>query len=229
MKKAGGVMVAVLCGGERSGWIHPSLNATMGQETAALSREGRYVEFQTICGWQPHSAAREELARRFLASPADWLACHDADTVPVDHYALVKMINKAEEDFPAKLVCICPYVLGHPSLPFSVGTYSHTEPDGTEITGRPTMLQPGWHDEWTDVSFGCSIVHRLAFAKLQPPYYRLLEWTLRRGAPGEDTSFCQRLRAAGVKLWSANDYLAQHYHTVDLLQIRSELNRRNTP
>ena len=86
------VLLAVLSGTERDGWLAPFLlNFLMGAGRGL----GRDVQLQLMHAVRPVDAARNQIAEDFLRSDCEWLCMIDNDmSPPVD---LLHMVNRAGE------------------------------------------------------------------------------------------------------------------------------------
>lgn len=209
------VMVAVLCGSERDGWIVPQLMLRILEGYEDLRRP---IDIQLIVGFSPVDRARNEAVARFLKSQAEWLVQIDNDVVPSPHF--LRMIPEAEQSGR--------FVLGCPT-PFVGETICFNTPISTRngnLYGMPSMLRRGWFKSPT-LGGAVLMVHRKVFEKLAPPYFQIdPEWLKTNGrASREDFFFGEKATAAGFECWAHVDFPASHLHTCDLLQLISLFNR----
>ena len=212
----GGVMIALLGSSERSGWFHP-LN--LGPLLGAISGLQRPVSLELILDYRPHSKARNESVRRFLASSCRWLIQFDNDVVLQPGWE--RLISLAEED-RSKLALTIPYPVPTGTykswvLAYGVGQWTHEKgnPYGLEWT---SSLPDGW-SAWDVATGGTLMLHRSVFEKLAAPYFAELAESVQKACPGEEVTFCKRLARIGIKVHAHSDYVASHYHTVDLLSL----------
>lgn len=84
------VVVAVLTGEERQGWVNPHLSSVL----VALAFDGRFrMTYLTLHSLYPVSAARNQAVKEAKERDADWLVMIDNDIAPP--FELAEAIAKA--------------------------------------------------------------------------------------------------------------------------------------
>lgn len=213
-----GVMIALLGSSERSGWFHPY---NLGPMVGAISGFQRPVSLELILDFRPHSKARTEAVRRFLASTCDWLIQLDNDVVLPARWE--QLIALAEQD-TSKLALSIPYPVPQGTyaawnLAYGVGRWQTSEPkEHAYVLKWASSLKTGW-TQWDVAAGGTLITHRSVFEKIETPYFETLPEEISKACPAEDLYFSKRLSDAGIPIHAHSNFVASHYHTTNLLAL----------
>ena len=204
MSNLASVLVSILVGGERHGWINPHLANTMMELARIAERGERQLEVSQVCGIIPHDAARNRACQYFLNdSDAEWLVMCDNDMSI--YSSILAMLDAAPPE--ASILAPRSFV--------SASNESHFEvrlvwwpAEGADMTKVWVPLDA--------VGSGVLAVRREAFGKLTQPFFRF--GYNREGAcvEGEDQYFCRQAIKAGLKIFGCNMAVAHHFHTLDL-------------
>jgi hypothetical protein len=190
------VMISVLCGHERDGWIVPGLLNSLLAALHDGQQQGRPVALDITCAIRPVSAARNAAVAKFLQSPCDWLIQIDNDQYP--RFRVLDLIKAAEAE--GKFIVAAP-------TPILKDLGAWNVADGPDTWCR--KLPAGWFQPHL-IGAGFLATHRAALGRLPEPFF---------DGPYEDFYFCKKAQDAGVKLWANSRFVCGHMHTVDLLSI----------
>jgi GT2 family glycosyltransferase len=192
------VMITVLCGMERDGWINPELAQSLFAAMQDCNAHQRGVGVNLVCGVRPIGHARNEAVAKFLKSPCQWLVQIDNDQYP--RFRILDLIKAAED--------ASKYIVGAPTP--CVGkhgrSWNATEkgPDDFYRT-----LPEGWFKPFL-IGSGLLAVRRTVFEKMTPPWFDT--WA-------EDFAFCIKAQDAGFKVTANSKFICSHFHTCDLLDL----------
>jgi GT2 family glycosyltransferase len=137
----------------------------------------------------------------------------DADTVPVNPYAIEKLLSH-NKDVVAGITPIywkqSQHFTWNVKCMFEGGLVRHLELE--EMPTKPfTCLAVG----------GTTILlRRRVLEKLSPPYQKTI-WNddITAFTQGEDFYFCDQIRQAGFDIWVDPDVVCRHFHTLDILDL----------
>lgn len=179
---------------QTAGWFSASLARTMWKWGDLVG------EFFPLRAGPLIELARDVIVRRFMDSPFDWLVWLDADMCwhPNQFLALVET---AQED----------------RLPIVSAFYNRLVGDDRQIVPVPMAddvpVEAGQGmREVSSVGLGFCVTHRSVFEKIEWPHF---ETVWRDGALiGEDVSFCEKARVAGLEVWCATGIEVGHVKSV---------------
>jgi hypothetical protein len=200
-----GVMVSVLCGRERTGWIAPQLANRLFEAISDGKRQGKPLSINLTIGASPVEKARNQSVLEFLQSPFSWLLQIDNDVTPPEHF--INLITDAEAEGKFVFGAPCPW-LDTSGVMWNVANRDeHDERRAAFFNHLPS----GWHRcDFMGGAFLC--VRRPVFEAIKSNWFDLMP------NKSEDFSFCQRVRDAGFQPWFHGDYQCDHYHTTSLLE-----------
>lgn len=198
------IAVIVLCGEERSGWIHPSLMMRIIESVCDGLQTRRPVAVGLKCGVSPVEKARNQIVQEFLASPCSWLIQIDNDTVPPPNF--LKLIETAEAE--AKLVFGIPTpMINHNGPSWNVGI---KQDEGS--CALFATLPKGWNKcDYTGTGF--LAVHKTVLKAIKSDWFNFTP------THSEDFAFCLRAQKAGFQTWFNGDFQCDHAHTINLLKM----------
>jgi GT2 family glycosyltransferase len=192
------IMITVLCGNERDGWIAPGL---MDSLLAALHDGQKYqraVALDLTVDYKPIANARNTAVAKFLQSPCQWLVQIDNDQFP--QFRILDLIKAAESE--GKFIVAAPTpCVGKQGLSWNA--------TATGPADFYRKLPGGWFQPFL-IGSGFLAVHRAVFEKLTRPWFD--SWC-------EDFVFCVKAQDAGLKVWSNSGYVCSHMKTFDLLSM----------
>lgn len=195
------VMITVLCGHERDGWIAPGLLNSLLATLHDNQQQGRTVALDITCAIRPVSAARNHAVAKFLQSPCQWLVQIDNDQFP--RFRILDLIKAAEAE--GKFIVAAP-------TPIMKDLGAWNAADETEVWYH--QLPRGWFEPRL-IGAGFLATHRAALAKLPQPFF---------DGQYEDFYFCKKAQAAGLKVWADSRFVCSHMKTVDLLDLMTPRN-----
>jgi hypothetical protein len=200
------VLIDVLCGRERGGWINPLLTSRLFESMSDSPALFRPVTYNLTFGVTPVDKARNQVVQRFLASDSAWLLMLDNDVIPPVQF--LKAITDAEDD--GKFVFGLPYpIIKERGLTLSVGHRT----ENPDIAALYTNALP---DGWTKVDYvgtGFMAIRRCVLEAIKEPWF---EFT---ATVSEDFNFCRKAQAAGFHIWTNGAYICDHLHTCSLLDM----------
>ena len=192
------VMITVLCGPERDGWLNPQLVDTLLAALYDGGQQGRQVVLSVTCGVSPVAAARNKTAQQFLTSPCQWLVQIDNDVFP--QFRILDLIKAAEG--AGKSIVGAPTPIKQDRL-----LSWNVSKDGKDFIAT---LPLGWFSPYL-VGAGLLAVHRHVFEQMPAPWF---------DSPTEDFRFCIRAQEnARFKVWAHSGFTCGHLHTVDLREL----------
>jgi hypothetical protein len=207
------VMVAVFTGPERSGWVHPSLSATL---LRLLCDQRILLSYVPIHAIYPVCSARNTAVREyFLKSDSEVLVLFDNDVAPPANVA--DAICSMPEECN---VAVLPYWVWLPNERHTMPCFGYWE-DGVMIIPDPTTLKPGWQEMGAGGT-GAMFIRRKVFTspdKLQAPFFKIISTADKGQVVSEDVYFTGRAAEAGFPTWVNTDFICSHFHTVDLAEI----------
>ncbi len=196
------IVVIMLCGREREGWINPGLMMRIVECVHDGSRTRRPMAIDLKCGVSPVERARNQIVTDFLASPIPWLLMLDNDCIPPAHF--LELIDMAEADGK--------FLFGIPTpMITEAGLTWNVAVKRDEQCVPLVTLPKGWNRcDWQGGSF--LAIHRSVLEAIKS------NWFDRIGSLGEDFSFSERARNAGFQPWFHGEHQCEHLHTVSLLE-----------
>lgn len=141
---------------------------------------------------------RNDGVRSAMSIGADKLLFIDSD-MSVPAYALLHLLR---HDVP---VVSGVYVSKQPPHLYMAGTYNE---DGSRLMTFPE-IKPGQLIECDWVGAGFMLIDMKVFEKIEPPYFSWKEFPGKKNA-GEDEYFCDKVRAAGMKVYVDTDCIVGH-------------------
>lgn len=198
------VMIQIMCGKERDGWITPGLMARTLEATSDGAASRRPVLVNLTQGVMPVEKARNQAVTDFLKSPCSWLLMLDNDVIPAPHF--LHMIRDAENEGKSFVGAPCPMIGDHG---VSLNVAQRKDNLRCDFYNR----LPAGFTRCDYIGAACIAVHRRVLEKLKAPWF---EWGQ---TMSEDFNFCRKAQDAGFSLWAHGSYLCSHLHTVNLADI----------
>ncbi len=192
------VMISVLCGHERDGWIAPGLMDSLLAAMHDSQSHRRGVALNLVVDQKPVSAARNTAVAQFLKSPCQWLVQIDNDQFP--RFRILDLIKAAEAEGKFIVGAATPCV-GKQGLSWNATA------TGPEDFYR--QLPDGWFQPFL-IGSGFLAVRRAVFEKLSPPWFDT--WA-------EDFVFCVKAQDAGLRVWAHSGFVCSHMKTFDLREL----------
>lgn len=193
-----------------AGWIRHELAAQL----VAFADDRRYELELHFSYDRPTPSNRNGIAKRFLASNADWLLMIDDDTIPYGNPL----------DFVGKDLDIVtfPYPLWKPGVTIPV-TLSVSPLDGQ----RTVRLGDGVMEaRWGGTGMVLIARRVLEHPALKIPFaYRYDEDGIKTWE--EDADFCAKAREAGFKVWSALSHPCGHVKEINLVDVHDAVKEWN--
>jgi hypothetical protein len=196
------VLIAVMCGFERGGWLNPTLVTSL----VAMSRDSRFdVEIELALGLSPVDYARNTCVVAARAKQVDWLLMVDNDQVlpqgnPLDILAeagpqvdVIGLSTGISKDAGRSFHLNADFIPG-----ISEGSFM-----GVSKVGSGVLILR--NTVWTRLTKG--------------PWFRTLQNDDELLSPklSEDLFFCDLARASGLKLWTHRKGCG-HLKTADITQ-----------
>src|SRR5262249_29577094 len=192
------IMITVLFGNERDGWIAPGL---MNSLLAALhdgQSHQRGVALDLTVDHKPIANARNMAVTKFLKSPCSWLVQIDNDQFP--QFRILDLINAAESE--GRFIVAAPTpCYGKQGL-----SWNATEKGPADFYQK---LPSGWFQPFL-IGAGFLAVHRAVFEKLPRPWFD--SWC-------EDFTFIAKVQDAGMKVWAHSGFVCSHIKSFDMLNL----------
>jgi hypothetical protein len=201
------VLVAILTGNERDGWLAPGL-AGFFFGIGKSSNVKRDIQFELMHNVRPVDAARNAIAESFLNSGCEWLCSIDNDTVPPQN--LLEMIDRAEEHMD--IIVPMSYTTAnfvHRGAPTELGIA------GAWLPRQKTAISCDWV-ELDLVSSGVLLARRRVFERMPKPFFRFVYDEDGRVTECEDLFFSRKARETGLSIWGNQKFYAEHYKTLPL-------------
>lgn len=199
------VVVAVLTGEERQGWVNPHLSTVL----MALAFDGRFrLTYLTLHSHYPVSAARNQGVREAIARDADWLVMIDNDIAPP--FELADAIAKAP--FIGDIIALPYFVMLERGLLLCVGKLE----DGIMKPYAPGELPANGWSRIEMAGTGCMIISRKVLSEMTQPVFEILTDAEIGQKMSEDLVFTRRATKEGFTIWTNPDLMCGHYRTSDL-------------
>jgi hypothetical protein len=193
------VLVAVLCGSERTNWINPQLSTKL----IAMTHDTRaQVAIKWIYECRPTEYARNFAMDCARKDGVDWLLMIDNDVAPND---AIGVITDAPE--------------GVDIIGIGVGLRVNQQLRlGIDAT-LPNPRTLGDFSEVVGVATACIAIRSTVWRKVSPPWFRWMtandELRSPDGGMSEDIFFCKKAREKGFAIWT-HRVLADHFKTENL-------------
>jgi predicted O-methyltransferase YrrM len=247
------ILLSLLCGSERHGWINPSLALGLAQWAA----DERF-DLEIIRAYDFHTSleARNWSAQQLIESECRWLLMIDNDTRidPCGTLVCLPELCLLGLDVVAAPVPVLQdgslYINAYMASQDHEGLYRSSYDD--ELSCALETLETGGILERDAVGFGAvairrEVIERLGTSPLIPscPGWRDSSGQLTGSGPypvflrprngfgstlkGEDLYFCERAKLHGFRIYSSLRHGCGHYHTIDqgrIPVIRAAMKRR---
>jgi GT2 family glycosyltransferase len=197
------VMISVLCGPERDGWLNPALAESIVAAVAGCQAEERNVAVDFTFGLRPIERARNTTVEKFLKSSCKWLVQIDNDQYP--NFKILDLIKAAEEN--AK------FIVGAPTpIAYQKGAVWNcavrAQDDPTRSCFYKTLPKGWFRPDYCGT--GLIAVRRSVFETIKAPWYTS------NISISEDFNFCRKAQASGFEVWAHADFCCSHLKTCDL-------------
>ncbi|MCU1242396.1 MAG: hypothetical protein JWO71_3122 [Candidatus Acidoferrum typicum] len=204
--KNNSVFMTVLSTSERDGWLAPGLlGFVMGLGKSGGPR--REISVELMYNVHPVDAARNTIAKNFLASDCEWLCMIDNDMTPPPN--LLELLDRAAEhmDVLVPKFHVTLNVVQRETIRTDVGV------------GWQRLNANADAGEWNELSLassGLMFVRRNAFERMTKPFFRFVYDEDGRVCECEDLFFCRKAREAGLSIWGNSNYYVEHFKTIPL-------------
>ena len=195
------LLISVLCGYERHGWINPTLASVL----LSTQRLPFLAMFALQTDTSPVERARNNAAKMAMDVGAEWLVMFDNDIEPpLNVFQVLEQAGKEHD------VIALPYwgCLDGILAPMTVVK------DGS---GMRRIEPESGFQEVIRAGTGAMFIRRRVFEVLPKPYF-----AVRLSADGlsmtasEDYDFCDRARKRGFHIWTQGDFACEHLHQYQL-------------
>lgn len=207
------VLIVVLCGWERMGWVNPALS----QNLLEFARDQRVEgEIRHLVNVVPVDYARNKamMIARDEVKP-EWLILIDND----------QAFDQSPLDIVVDPLAQGKDVIGYPTLMISSVEDQRKGRIVTLNTGAEVLATDGdgRFGEVTRCGGGAFIINRTIWENIPGPWFKFLrDETTQEIRVSEDFNFCDLVRAKGFSVWVPNK-ACRHFHTVDLLYVARHL------
>jgi hypothetical protein len=200
------ILVCILAGSERHFWINPQLAMTM----CAMAASQKYrVMVRCTMDLRPFDTAANTAVTYARDAGAEWLIiiendqCHARN--PLD---VLDDVHPPQES----IITLSGFVVGGEGLPVHAisGRILSQDRDFVEIEYGPCGTMFINHRVWQTLPGPWFEIERNHDEKL----------TLIKG---HDYFFCEKVRAAGFKVWTHKLHGIQHFHTLELARLACQL------
>ena len=186
----------------------------LSQEGYGLYRE----DLDSVRWWlNHHSAARNNIAKTFLARPdCDYLVWVDDDTTYMNLADDIKKMIALDKDMVMAITSCKPV----PHFP-NVGKFTEIGKSGTIVDSVSRHVYEFPVDKPFEAdfgSFGLVCIKRKVFEAIEPPWFYFPPNAHTKGVWGEDVTFCFNAKMHGFELWidptirlGHLGYMAVHY------------------
>jgi GT2 family glycosyltransferase len=206
------VLICVLCGVERDGWINPALARWL----AGLGLCGDLrLNLTFICEEKPVERARNLCAQYTLQTGAEWLLMLDNDMEPPPDILKVVSLAGPEHD-----IIGLPYYMGSSQLSALPTIATWRVEDDAMVRPKPG----GGFVELSMVGSGGLFIRRRVLEALPVPHFRnVLSDDGLVFKQSEDIYFCCRARERGFRIWTHGDFPLEHLHQYKLGRLAATL------
>jgi hypothetical protein len=196
------VLLAVLCGLERTNWINPNLSVNLWQ----MAHDARFETYYApVTDQRPFEFARNGALQAAQRMGVDWLLSIDNDNFiqsnPLD---LIAAANTQQN------------VIGVASaIGAATQNYKLFPEQRSCVTDGPFVEVPA-------VGGAVLCVHKSVWQKIpRGPWFKYVAADDELCTPlhGEDVFFCRLVREHGMRVWTHSTLLAGHYRTTDITRL----------
>lgn len=209
------VQICVFTGSERTQWINPELARFLTVASAVSTRGDRKINITYVMNKTPHDCARNTAVKQF-AGNYDWLLMIDNDQAI--GITMLDMLDAA----PADAAVIVPrnYFLKNTQPPNFETSLVWWSRNGSQPNG-----------EWVELSkagTGIMAIRKDVFTKIERPAFKFEYDTDGIMSKGEDEYFCEKVRAAGMKVYGNVKHMGRHWHSVEVGTLAMMTGKANT-
>jgi len=177
---------------------------------------GRRVAIPYMIESRAAEFGRNAAIRDFLGNPEyqqhDYLMFLDADTVPMDPFAIETMMAMDKD-----VVSGVTPIFIHGDNVFGLNWNVRANGNDWNMYLNEMSNKPFIADK---VGGSCMLIKRAVLEALEPPYQKPeYDADHINFAIGEDYYFCNKIRQAGFDIWVNPEIQCHHYHTVDLMDM----------
>lgn len=205
------VLICVLCHYERSGWISPSLMDFL----VGLRYNNNYASHITKAyNFIPAAGARNFFGEqvKYCTPKPDWCLLLDNDMGPPDN--LLDTIKDAPDD---AMVVVPKFYLWDENARSTKLCWGLDDSLSEDLgDGRRGFKFTSKFYEINKCGTGAIFIKPEVFEKLPAPWFEYKYNNLGNMVGTEDISFCEKLVAAGLKMYGNASIQVSHFHTVDL-------------
>jgi hypothetical protein len=208
------VLVNILCGRERDGWVNPQLVNRLFEAISDGMDCGRPLGVNLTQGVTPVEKARNQIVTEFLRSSYAWLLMIDCDIVPPPHF--LSLIDASDGEGKFIVGVPCP-IIGDAGLTWNVAN----KKDDLH-SNFYNALPAGW-TRCDHLGVGFLAVRRCVLETVKS------NWFDRTPTMGEDLAFCERAKGAGFSIWFHGAFQCDHLHSMSLLDAIRAKQRATAP
>lgn len=205
----------VLLSVPNTGWIHKSV--MMAAVRIITGSPGHDVTLITPT-WKPYEQSMNRIAFDFRAGDWDYWLSIDADNPPQRN--------------PLELIQFDLDVVGLPTPVFnnSDGGWPiyWNALDKVEDGYKQHSPDPGNLAEVDAVGSGCLLVHRRVIEGVQPVWFVRETDEIGRVTRGPDFHFCDKVKAAGLHVWTHYGFPCRHFNEVELTEAMEAFSSRQS-
>lgn len=205
--KQNSVFMTILSTAERDGWLAPGLlGFVMGLRNSGAAQ--REISVELMYNVRPVDAARNTIAKNFLASDCEWLCMIDNDMTPPPN--LLELLDHAADH----MHILVPKF----HVTMNVVHRDTIRPD-VGVGWQPLNAGADRRGEWNELSVassGVMFIRRNAFGGMAKPFFRFMYDEDGRVCECEDLFFCRKAREAGLSIWGNSSYYVEHFKTIPL-------------
>jgi GT2 family glycosyltransferase len=190
------------------GWLRAEQRDFM----VMLSRDDRYGLIMGRNNAKPVTNNRNQIVKKFLDSPHDFLLMMDNDVVPRNN-----PLDYIENDLD---IVVFPCPIWRPAQGSEspvVWNIRMEDEKGDRIVGR---IPASGLREISEGGTGAMLIARRVLEAVHAPFVEEMD-EYGVSTLGHDLAFCARAREAGFKVWAALDCPCRHWDTLDLSVVDS--------
>ncbi len=207
------ILIGLLSTYERGGWIHPDLCKFLADLSLLPGYATRVI---SLHNFQPAAAARNKFCQQTKDAEVDWLMMIDNDMAPAMN--LLDTVKNAPEDADVMVPVFYMWDGVNAKLKLCWGMELDNKKNYAVGNEERFKMTPGLH-ELTKCGTGAVFIRPRILHKLPYPYFTYL-YNVDAGMDGtEDIQFCNRVMAAGGKIYGNADITVGHYHSVELARL----------
>jgi hypothetical protein len=197
------VLVAVLAGSERHGWINPKLCTVLIQ----MALDPRFqVTLRWFIDGRPIEYVRNQCVAAAREQGVDWLISLDNGIAPSCN--------------PLDIIATAPDAVDIIGLGAGINL-NGVNRWNIETSAKPAQI--AGFQEVLRVGTGCLMMRSKVWSAIKGPWFKWVtandELLSPEGGHGEDTHFCDLARENGFKLWTLGPAPAGHLRTCDLTEL----------